>query len=168
MNESSADVARSLSVIKNIIVVFLGIVILYLLKILSNLFVPLAFALFFAILLQPLVTQFRKKFSLNVSVVLTTIVSVIIFLAVGFIVYNAVSGFIQNRDTVLAEITAELKPLIDTIAGTVGTELKEEELKDYISRVVPTEKVLSLSGSFLNTLSGFASELLMTILYFAG
>lgn len=168
MNESSADVARSLRVIKNILVVFLGIVILYLLKILSNLFVPLAFALFFAILLQPLVTQFRKKFSLNVSVVLTTIVSVIIFLAVGFIVYNAVSGFIQNRDTVLAEITAELKPLIDTIAGTVGTELKEEELKDYISRVVPTEKVLSLSGSFLNTLSGFASELLMTILYFAG
>ena len=51
MNEQTDDMARSLRVIKNILVVFLAIVILYLLKMLSNLFVPLAFALFFAILL---------------------------------------------------------------------------------------------------------------------
>ncbi|MEQ8470769.1 MAG: AI-2E family transporter [Marinoscillum sp.] len=168
MKENNADVARSLRVIKNILVVFLGIVILYLLKILSNLFVPLAFALFFAILLQPLVDLFRRKFSLNVSVILSTIVSVIGFLAIGFIVFNAVSGFIQNRDTVLAEVTEELKPLIDFWSSLLGAEMKEDELKDYISRVVPTEKVLSISGSFVSTLSGFATELLMTILYFAG
>ena len=52
MNEMNEDIARSLRVIKNILVVFLAIVILYLLKMLSDLFVPLAFALFFAILLQ--------------------------------------------------------------------------------------------------------------------
>ncbi|WP_421871088.1 AI-2E family transporter [Marinoscillum sp.] len=168
MSEINDDVARSLRVIKNILVVFLGIVILYLLKILSDLFVPLAFALFFAILLQPLVDLFRRKFSLNLSVVLTTIVSVIVFLGLGFIFYNAVSSFISNRETILSGVTAELKPIIDEVTRFVGSELKEDELKEYLSRVVPTDKVLSMSGSFLNTLSGFATELLMTILYFAG
>ncbi len=168
MSEINNDVARSLRVIKNIMVVFLGIVILYLLKILSNLFLPLAFALFFAILLQPLVGLFRRKFSLNLSVVLATIVSVVSFLALGFVFYNAVSGFISNRDEILSGVTAELKPLIDEVTRLVGSELQEDELREYLSRVIPTDKVLSFSGSFLNTLSGFASELLMTILYFAG
>ena len=168
MSEFENDMARSLKVIKNILVVFLGIVILYLLKVLSNLFLPLAFALFFAILLQPLVGLFRRKFSLNLSVVFTTIVSVIVFLALGFVFYNAVSSFIANRDQILNGVTAELKPVIDEISRLLGAEMNDDELKSYISRVIPTDKVLSMSGSFLNTISGFATELLMTILYFAG
>ena len=168
MSEIENDVARSLKVIKNILVVFLGIVILYLLKELSNLFLPLAFALFFAILLQPLVALFRKKFSLNLSVVFTTIVSVIVFLALGFVFYNAVSSFIANRDQILIGVTAELKPVIEEVTRLLGSEMNDDELKSYVSRIIPTDKVLSLSGSFLNTISGFATELLMTILYFAG
>ncbi|MFY0608319.1 MAG: AI-2E family transporter [Cyclobacteriaceae bacterium] len=165
MNE---DIARSLRVIKNILVVFLAIVILYLLKMLSDLFVPLAFALFFAILLQPLVLLFQRRFSLNLSVIFTTIVSVCGFLLVGFLFYNAVSGFIENRETILAGVTAELKPLVDRVTHLMGSELKEAEIREYISRVIPTDQVLSLSGSFINTLSGFATELLMVILYFVG
>lgn len=168
MNEHTEDIAKSLRVIKNILVVFLAIMLLYLLRELSNLFVPLAFALFFAILLQPLVSLFGKRFSLNTSIALTTIVSVAVFLFVGFIFYNAVSSFIASRDEILLGVTAEIKPLIDWITSKVGTELNEQELRKYLSNVVPTERVLSLSGSFITTLSGFATELLMTILYFAG
>ncbi|MFT4833519.1 MAG: AI-2 transport protein TqsA [Marinoscillum sp.] len=168
MNDLSEDTARSLRVIKNILVVFLAILILYLMKMLSELFVPLAFALFFAILMQPLVALFQKKFSLNLSVIFTSIVSVSGFLLIGFLFYNAVSGFIENRDTIVADVTAELKPLIDRITSFAGNELQEEELRAYLSNIVPTDKVLSLSGSFINTLSGFATELLMTILYFVG
>jgi len=168
MNENAEDIARSLRVIKNILVIFLGIVILYLLRELSNLFVPLAFAMFFAVLLQPLVALFQRKFSLNVSIVLTTLVSVIVFLFLGFIFYNTVSNFVSNRESILEGVTAELTPIIDWFTSRVGSQFTEDELRKYISRVVPTEKVLSMSGSFINTLSGFASELLMTILYFAG
>lgn len=166
--EHTEEMARSLRVIKNIMVVFVSIMILYLLRELSNLFVPLAFALFFAVLLQPLVSLFRRKFSLNVSVALTTVVSVIVFLIIGFVGYNAVSGFIANRDQILEGVTEEVKPMIDWVTSQVGSEMNDEELKDYISRLVPTDQVLSLSGSFINTLSAFASELFMTILYFAG
>ena len=127
MSEIENDVARSLKVIKNILVVFLGIVILYLLKELSNLFLPLAFALFFAILLQPLVALFRKKFSLNLSVVFTTIVSVIVFLALGFVFYNAVSSFIANRDQILIGVTAELKPVIEEVTRLLGSEMNDDD-----------------------------------------
>lgn len=168
MNDNSEDIARSLRVIKNIIVIFLAILVLYLLRELSNLFVPLAFALFFAVLLQPLVALFQRKFSLNLSIVFTTIVSVSVFLGLGFLAYNAVSSFVSNREVILEGVTAEVKPLIDWITSRLGSELNDEELRKYISSIVPTEKVLSLSGSFINTLSGFATELLMTILYFVG
>lgn len=168
MNALNEDATRSLRVIKNILVIFLGILILYLLKILSDLLVPLAFALFFAILLQPAVDLFRRKFSLNVSVILTTILSVVVFFIIGFAFYNAVTGFISNRDDILASVTAELKPLFDYFTSLAGTRIKEDELRSFISRVIPTDRVLSLSGTFLNTLSGFATELLMSILYFAG
>lgn len=168
MIDYNEDVARSLRVIKNILVVFLGFLILFLVKLLSDLFVPLAFALFFAILLQPLVSLFRRKFSLNLSVIFTTILSVIVFFFIGFLFYNAVSSFISNRDEIVLAIAAELKPLIDAIASAVGSQLREEELRSYLSRMIPTDKVLSMSGSFLTTVSSFATELLMTILYFAG
>ncbi len=168
MENYSEEIARSLRVIKNAVLILLGILLLYLLRELSNLFLPLAFALFFAVLLQPLVDLFRRKFSLNVSIVLTTIVSVIVFLFIGFLVYNTVSNFISNREEILEGVTDELAPITDWVTARFGSEMNEDELRKYISGLVPTEKVLSMSGSFLNTLSGFASELLMTILYFAG
>lgn len=168
MTELNEDVARSLRVIKNILVVLMSILILYLVKVLSDLLVPLAFALFFAILLQPVVSFFRRKFSLNVSVVLTTLLAVLVFLGLGFAFYNAVSSFVQNRDAILKGVSEELVPLINGVIAFLGTELDERELREHLSGLVPTSQVISVGGSFLSTVSSFATELLMMILYFAG
>lgn len=167
MNNNQPGVLRTLKHIKAILGVFLAILVLYLLKVLADLFAPLVFALFFAILLQPMVTLFRKWFSLNISVILTTIISVIAFLAISFGFYSVVDNFIENRDELLGNITEKLQPLSDELTFVTGRRLEEGELKEYISGLIPSDEFLSISGSFISTVSGFTTELLMTILYFA-
>lgn len=167
MNDNPQGVLRSLNHIKAILGVFLFILILYLLKVLADLFAPLVFALFFAILLQPMVTLFRRWFSLNVSVILTTVITVVAFLGISYGFYTAVDNFIENRDKMMGNIIEKLQPVSDQLTFVTGRRLEEGELKEYISGLIPSDEFLSLSGSFISTVSGFATELLMTILYFA-
>lgn len=168
MNGNQEDVSRSLKQIKNILLSFLAILVLYLMKVLSDLIAPLFFALFFAILFQPLVVFFRRRFSLNISVILTTIIAVVIFFTIAFGFYTAVDNFIENREKVMGDIIEKLQPVSEELTFLTGRNLEEGELKEYISGIIPTNEFLSLSGSFISTVGGFTTELLMTILYFAG
>ncbi len=165
---SSSDMGRSLRIIKTIMTVFLGIVLLYLMRELSNLFVPLFFALFFAILLQPLVHLFRRWMSVNASVALTTITAMAGFFLVGFGIFNVLQTFAQNSDSILDSISNDLRPFVNSYTSYFGIAFKEGELRNAVADILQSGSFWSASGSFLNAISGISASLLMTILYFAG
>lgn len=166
MTETAGE--RSLRHIKLILSIFLGIAVLYMLQALSNLILPLLFALFFAVLFQPLVMLFNRVVSINVSLVLTTILTIAIFFFIGFGIYNVVQALLANSDTILDNISTDLRPFVNSYTSYVGITFQEGEFRDAIGELLQTGSFWSASGSFFTSLSGFTAELLMTILYFAG
>lgn len=167
MSEQS-EMERSLSHIKAIMSIFLGITVLYLMRGLSNLLIPLFFALFFAVLFQPLVNLFRRFLSINVSIALTTLLTMVFFFFIGFGLYNVIQAFVQNSDTILDSISTDLRPFINSYTVYFGITFKEGELRNAVADLLQSASFWSASGSFVNAISGISASLLMTILYFAG
>lgn len=157
-----------LQAIRNILSVFLAILILYLLKVLSNLLVPLAFALFLAVLFQPIVSLLRKKLSLNMSVIVTTLLFISVFFGLGALFFGAIKSLVENSDQISAQVSQTIAPWINTLSGYLGQEVEVADLQEMLSSFIPMEDLVSASGSFLGSISGMAAELLMVILYFAG
>ena len=141
---------------------------LYLMRELSNLITPLFFALFFAVLFQPLVHFFSRFVPTNVSVGITTVLTMGIFFFIGFGLYNVVQALINNSDAILDSITSDVRPFINSYTEYVGITLKPGQLRDGVAELLQTGSFWSASGTFFSSLSGFTAELLMTILYFAG
>lgn len=148
--------------------IFLGIAVLYLMRELSNLLIPLFFALFFAVLFQPLVHLFQRIFSVSVSIALTTLVTMTVFFFIGFGLFNVIQALIENGDAILDSISNELRPFINDYTVYFGVTFQRGELRSFVTDMLQTSEFWTVSGSFINTVSGKAAELLMTILYFAG
>ncbi|WP_462249485.1 AI-2E family transporter [Ekhidna sp.] len=165
---SQSEMERSLRHIKIIMMIFLGIAVLYLMRELSNLLIPLFFALFFAVLFQPLVNLFQRIFSVSISIALTTLVTMTVFFFIGFGLFNVIQALVQNSDAILDSISNDLRPFINDYTIYFGITFKEGELRTLVADMLQTSQFWTVSGSFINTVSGKAAELLMTILYFAG
>lgn len=165
---SPTEMERSLRHIKIIMMIFLGIAVLYLMRELSNLLIPLFFALFFAVLFQPLVHLFQRVFSVSVSIALTTLFTMTVFFFIGYGLFNVIQALIENSDAILDSISNDLRPFINDYTVYFGITFKKGELRDLVTNMLQTSQFWTVSGSFLNTVSGKAAELLMTILYFAG
>ncbi|SNS75870.1 Predicted PurR-regulated permease PerM [Ekhidna lutea] len=148
--------------------IFLGIATLYLMRELANLLVPLFFALFFAVLFQPLVHFLQRFLSVNISIAITTILTMAVFFFIGFGIFNVIQALVENSETILESISNDLRPFINDYTAYFGVTFKRGELRELVVEMVQTGQFWSASGSFINSLSGMAAELLMTILYFAG
>jgi AI-2 transport protein TqsA len=154
--------------IRSILRVFLAILILYLVKVLSNLFVPLAFAIFLAVLFEPLVGFFRKKLSLSLSVLFTTLLFISVFFVTGVVFFGAVRGLINNSDAVLEQFNQAVNPVLESLSNVLGEEFLISDVMEILQQFIPVGDLVTVSGSFLGSISGFAAEILMIILYFAG
>lgn len=164
----TSEAENALRQIKTILIVFLVFVCMYLLRELSNLFVPLFFALFFAVLLQPLVHLFNRFLPINASIALTTITTLFVFLFIGYGLYNVVQALVENGDAILDSITYDLRPFINDYTSMIGVTFKAGELRNAVVDLLQSGSFWSASGSFLSAISGISASLLMTILYFAG
>jgi len=159
---------RSLRQIKLMLGVFLLILALYFMRELSNLIVPLSFALFFAVLFQPLVKFLKRYLTINVAIVITTLLTMTVFFFIGFGLYNVVQAFLDNSDTILDSISTDLRPFVNGYTAYVGITFAEGELRDAVAQLLQTGSFWSASGSFFSSVSSISAQLLMTILYFAG
>lgn len=148
--------------------IFLGIATLYLMRELSNLLIPLFFALFFAVLFQPLVHLLQRFLPVNVSIGVTTLITMTVFFFIGYGLFNVVQALLENSESILNSISNDLRPFINEYTIYFGVTFQPGELRGLVSDMLQTSQFWTVSGSFIGTLSSKAAELLMTILYFAG
>ena len=77
--------------IKNILLLFMGIVIVLVIKELSALLIPLTFAIFIGILLQPVIAYLdRKGWPYMLSITVITVLTLGFVFLVGLIVFDTV------------------------------------------------------------------------------
>jgi len=159
---------KDIKTIKNTLLAFLGITFMYLLKVLSGLFIPLALALFVALLLYPVLRWFQeRKIPYLLSLTFILVVSFYVFNGIGELIFQTILQILREQDKLLAQIHTKFLPLLDFAKTTLKLNLDDlsGSLWETASKYVSVNHILVSSGTFAGFIKSVASILFMTLLY---
>jgi len=160
---------NNLRTIRNILFVKFGILILFILYTLSGIFIPLAFAFFLALVLQPSVSWLRSKnISLGLSVVIISIGFLAILIIVDFIIYDAARGILLQKEIFIERINLGMQSLTSTINSLTAYNLEVHNIKESVQNLLTHNWLLEHTGAFAGKIGNFSGKLFLTILYFMG
>lgn len=156
-----------LTTIKNILLFFMAIVIIIIIKTLSGLLIPLAFALFTGILLQPIIAFLdRKNWPYTVSITLITVLTIAFFYAVGLIVADTGSQIVAEKDKLLAQIDEKGSALIEEFNHLPGVDqIEVDNFTGLINQVATPDFLLNTSGVVAGQLGTFSWNFILATIY---
>jgi AI-2 transport protein TqsA len=159
---------KDLKTIKKILLVFAVPFVLYLLKVLSIIFIPLVFALFGALLFMPLMRWFQRKNIPNFLGILVVVIFISGGLKVGFEVIQ-LSGqeLTSSNQDFYRKFDKKLNDIIGPIVNFLGVEVQEDQtdLEALLSDKHVSDNLFGNVGNTLNFTRKFISMLLMTIFF---
>ena len=143
---------NNLKTIKNILIFITAILIAFLLSELSYLLIPLALALFFAILLQPVLAWFeRKRWPFSLSLVVISLTSISTVALIGFMIYQTGVGLVKQKDKLLDQINVKLQGILEWVYQISGLEINAADIVTRLGQLMSTDWIIKSSG----TLAGF-------------
>ncbi len=164
--QQTNSVDRNLRTIKNVLIFMAATLIAILLHELANMLIPLALALFFAILLQPILAWFERKnwpFSLSLVVIYLTSISTVAL--IGLMIYQTGVSLVKQKDKLLSQINVKLNGILDWIHQLSGLELQAGDITEKIGELFSTDWILKSSGALAGVLGDFTGVFVMTALY---
>ncbi len=159
---------RDIRAIRKLLLIIVIPFVLYLMKVLSIIFVPLVFALFLALLFMPLMRWFQRKNIPNIVGLIVVIIFIAGGLKIGFEVVQLSSKEIAASNTdFYKKFDQKLNDVIHPLMELIGVHAAEGQ--SDIQALLESEKFTSnVFGNFGNTLNfarKFVSMLLMTIFF---
>ncbi|MGI9543036.1 MAG: AI-2E family transporter, partial [Cyclobacteriaceae bacterium] len=157
---------KDIATVKNILAFFLAILVIYLVSILSNMLVPLALALFIAILLQPALAWFeRKNVPFGISLSIISISSLSALALFGMLVYQTGKGLMEEKEKLLSQINVKLSNILESVNQIPGVALESSDVVDKISQLMSYDWIIKSSSTFAGMLGDFTGSFFMTSLY---
>jgi len=141
---------------------------MYLLKVLSSLFIPLALALFVALLFYPVLRWFHeKKVPYSLSLTFILVVSFYVLNGIGELIFQTILEILREQDKLLVQIHTKFLPLLDFAKNTLKLDLDDlsGSLWETASKYISVNHILVSSGTFAGFVKSVASTLFMTLLY---
>lgn len=157
-----------LKAIRKLLLIIIVPFVLYLLNVLSIIFIPLVFALFGALLFMPLMRWFQRKKIPNFLGIIVVVIFISGGLKIGYEVIK-LSGkeLTSSNDDFYKKFDKKLNDVIHPVVDFMGIEPKQDQTD--LEALMDDEKFSSsLFGNFGNTLNftrKFISMLLMTIFF---
>lgn len=160
---------NNLRIIRNILFIKFFILILYIFYSLSSIFIPLVFAFFLALVLQPSVSWFQSKgISLGLSIVIISMGFLGILVLVDLVIYDTLKGLLNQKEQFLERINTGLLSITISLSELTSYNLEVENIVDSMQNLLTQDWLLKHTGSFAGKLGNFSGNLLITILYFVG
>ena len=157
---------KELRAIKGLLWIFLGVLLTYLISVMANLLIPLALALFIAILLQPVLAWFERKnigFGVSLSVIsISTLSALALF---GVLVYQTGRSLMKEKDKLLSQINIKLSTIIDKLNTLPGVDLQSSEIVDKLAQLMSYDWIIQSSSTFAGILGDFTGTFFMTAIY---
>jgi predicted PurR-regulated permease PerM len=159
---------KDLSAIRKLLIIMLVPLVLYLLNVLSLIFIPLVFALFGALIFMPLMRWFQRK---NIPNFLGLIV-VLLFIAGGLkvgyeVVQLSAQELTSSNQDFYEKFDKKLNDVIHPVMDIIGVhpEQGQTDLEALINSEKFSSNVFGNVGNTLNFARKFVSMLLMTIFF---
>ena len=157
---------NNLKTIKNLLIFISSILIAFLLHQLSHLLIPLALALFLAILLQPILAWFeRKKWPFGLSLLVISLTSISTVSLIGFMIYQTGVSLVKQKDKPLGQINVKLEGVLEWIHQITAVEISPENITSSLSQIMSADWIIKSSGTLAGFLGNFTGIFVMTSLY---
>lgn len=153
--------------VKNILVIFLIVLIFYLLKELSYLLIPLALAFLLALLMQP-PTRFllKKKTPKWLILPIITIITLIIFFTLVIIIVRTTSDILDQQKFLFTKFDEKLRGLIYWINDLTGMRLKVNIVYSEITKFLNLDTVSKAAGVIASNVGSFMGSFVTFALYY--
>ena len=157
---------KDLKNIKNLLWLFFAVLVAYLLSVLARLLIPLALALFLAILLQPVLAWFERKnigFGISLSVIsITSLSGLALF---GMMVFQTGKSLMQEKEKLLSQINIKLSDVLERVNNLPGVYVESSDIVDNLRQILSTDWLVESSGTFAGMLGDFTGSFLITSIY---
>ena len=157
---------KDLKNIKNLLWLFFAVLVAYLLSVLARLLIPLALALFLAILLQPVLAWFERKnigFGISLSVIsITSLSGLALF---GMMVFQTGKSLMQEKEKLLSQINIKLSDVLERVNNLPGVYVESSDIVDNLRLILSTDWLVESSGTFAGMLGDFTGSFLITSIY---
>lgn len=145
----------------------MGIVVIYLIYLLSSLLIPLALALFLAMLVQPALAWFeRKEVPFLISILGIGIPSLGALTLSGLIFYKTGQQLLAKKQVLLSQIRGKLAGVLEWFNSYTGLDFTAQSVIDKIEPLFSVDWLLSSSNTVFGALGNFTGVFFMTMLYF--
>ncbi len=164
---------KDVRTLKNLLSFVVGVLIVYFISVLSSMLIPLALALFLAILLQPVMAWFEQRnLPWGVSLIAILLGSALILGLMSMVVYGTYRELLSEKEQILGEVRQRLDGILAWVNQISSLKLSAQEAVDLLSDMISTDWLIKSSGTFAGTFAGmlgdFSSLVFMTTLYFIG
>ena len=160
--------SRDLKIIKISLVIIASVVVLFVLRLFSFIFIPLFLALFFSILLLPAMHWFnRQKIPNWLGITIIVLLSAF-FIWIGFKIFqNTAIELFQSKNEIVQSTNEKITPLIKTLRENLGMTDYDSNNSINIERYIEKNsgKILSKTGNFI---SAFFMTLFFLVLLLTG
>ena len=156
-----------LRVVKNILLIFAAILGIIIIKTLSSLLIPLAFALFIGILLSPIISYLdRKRWPYTISISVITVLTLGFLFLIGLIVYDTGLQIVEQKDKLLIQIDVKFQEILGNLSFIPGvSSLETGGFIEMINQVMSTEFLLNTSGVVASSLGAFTFNFILSAIY---
>ncbi|WP_420386640.1 AI-2E family transporter [Roseivirga sp.] len=156
-----------LRVVKNVLLIFAAILGIMIIKTLSSLLIPLAFALFIGILVSPIISYLdKKKWPYTVSISLITILTLGFLFLIGLIVYDTGLQIVEQKDKLLTQIDDKFQEILEGLSFIPGVgSVQTEGIIDTLNNIISTEFLLNTSGVVASSVGAFTFNFILSAIY---
>ncbi len=153
--------------IKNILIIFLIVLVFYLLSALSSIIIPLVLAVLGAILFQPLIMFFiRKGMPKFLILPIIAVISLSVLFAIGLVTANTISQIGDQKDFLISKFLLKLDALLITINEAFKLKLDSTMFVAEVYAQLQKGWLADTAGSIASGIGAFASSFLWFALYY--
>jgi predicted PurR-regulated permease PerM len=164
MKKNSTEVLLS---IRNVLIIFLVILIFFVIQELSSILIPLVLAILFAVLFQPLIMFLRRKKVPKLIILPTiSIITLGILFGVGMIISDTASKLVEQQDYLLTRLVAKIELTLDWINSIAGSTLNMDSVVDELYKNTNSDAISNTLSGIAVGLGNFFGSFAMFALYY--
>ena len=153
--------------IRNILIIFLAILMFYVISELSSILLPLVLALLIAILFQPLIIFLRRKKVPKLIILPTvSIITLGVLFIFGLIISDTTAQILEQQDYLLQRLISKVEQTLEWINSLFGSTLKMDSMIANLSSAENGQAFSNAAGGIAKGLGNFLGSFTMFSLYY--
>lgn len=167
--KQSKKLEKEIKAVKKVLNIFLVVLIIYLLYVLKQYFIPVALALFFAVLLIPLLSKMvEKKFPMGLSIGLISLGFLGLIFLFGLFISRMAARLINESDELGTQIQAKVAMIQEWLNGVGGGYFDESRIEESLSNIINPNFIFEYTGDLAGFIGGFTTDFLLMFFYLVG